>query len=104
MNAKRRQKINFVVTIAGSIIPAVINISACIIKRVQSLGGGRGMNMWKLFELQSCHLPHTEINGKWVSARPENYKPKYCSLWRRFKYACEVLTGKTETFRWPENQ
>jgi len=42
------------------------------------------------------------INGKWVSARPENYK--FRSLTEKIKEAWAVFTGKAEAFKWPEGQ
>jgi hypothetical protein len=44
------------------------------------------MAMWKLEQLQDREVPQTCINGKWVPARPENFKPKYCQVWRRLRY------------------
>lgn len=43
-----------------------------------------------------------EINGKWVPARPLNYK--YESWSERVSDAWLVLTGKADVFVWPENQ
>ena len=60
--------------------------------------------MWKLEQLQEKEVPQAYINRKWVPVRPENFKKRYCPLWKRIKYACEVITGKAETFYWPENQ
>ena len=42
----------------------------------------------------------TEINGKWVPARPYQYrtlKEKIIESWR-------VFIGKTDSVKWPENQ
>jgi len=41
----------------------------------------------------------TEINGKWVPARP--YVDQF--TWR-IKDAWRVLTGKADAFTWPEGQ
>jgi len=60
--------------------------------------------MWELKQLQESHQSQTEINGEWVSARPLNYTKKYCPFWKRLIFACEVLKGTAETFRWPGNQ
>lgn len=61
--------------------------------------------MWKLIELiKMAQETQTEIRGKWVPAKPENYKPKYCSIGRRIGYAWQVVIGKAETFTWPEGQ
>ena len=59
--------------------------------------------MWKLEELQNDQC-YANINGKWVPARPLNYKREWCGLFRRVCYAWMVLIGKHETFEWPENQ
>lgn len=61
--------------------------------------------MWKLEELlKSVKDLRAGINGKWVPARPENFKPKYCSIWKRLRYAWQVVQGRAETFVWPEGQ
>lgn len=60
--------------------------------------------MWKLKSLQDPEMPQTEINGKWVPARPENFKKKYLSLRKRIKYAWEVFQCRAEAFTWPEGQ
>jgi hypothetical protein len=61
--------------------------------------------MWKLKQLcVSAVENQVLINGKWVPARPENFKPKYCSIFQRAKYAWQVIVGKAETFTWPEGQ
>lgn len=60
--------------------------------------------MWNLEQLQDRQVPQACINGKWVPARPENFKPKYCSLWKRLYYAWKVVRGRAETFVWPEGQ
>ena len=42
----------------------------------------------------------TEINGKWVRARPINYQ-----FWEvRWRDAWAVLTGRADAFTWPEGQ
>ena len=60
--------------------------------------------MWKLEQLQDRTVPMVCINGKWVPVRPENFKPKYCSLLKRLRYAWQVVRGRAETFVWPEGQ
>jgi hypothetical protein len=61
--------------------------------------------MWELNNLiEAANSTETEIKGKWVPARPENYKPECCSLWERLGYAWQVVLGKAETFTWPEGQ
>lgn len=42
------------------------------------------------------------INGKWVPARPVNWK--YRTLKQRIKEAWYVFTGKADAFIWPEDQ
>lgn len=42
------------------------------------------------------------LNGKWVPARPVNWK--YDSWRERLRNAWAVLTGEAEAFRWPEGQ
>jgi len=42
----------------------------------------------------------TEINGRWVPARPVDCR----SIWTRLKEAWYVFTGKVEAFKWPEGQ
>lgn len=39
----------------------------------------------------------TEINGKWQPARPRGYQ----SLFRRFRLAWWVFTGKADALTWP---
>ena len=61
--------------------------------------------MWTLKQLLVSAVEHqTAINGKWVSARPENFKPRCCSVLQRLKYAWQVVIGKAETFIWSEGQ
>lgn len=61
--------------------------------------------MWELeLLLQNCKETQACINGKWVPARPENFKPSHCLLWSRLRYAWQVLRGRAETFVWPEEQ
>ncbi len=42
------------------------------------------------------------INGKWVPARPINYR--YRSLLERIREAWAVFAGKADAFLWPEGQ
>jgi len=44
----------------------------------------------------------TEIDGKWVIARPINYK--YESLRERFKAAWEVFRRRADAFYWSKGQ
>jgi len=48
------------------------------------------------------HTVSTEVNGKWVPARPINYK--YRSFMEKLKEAWAVFTGKADAFMWPEGQ
>jgi hypothetical protein len=63
--------------------------------------------MWKLEELQSNEfspMPLAEINGKWVLARPLNYRKQYTSFLDRIKRAWKVFTCEADCFMWPEGQ
>ena len=55
-----------------------------------------------LESLQTDDMALTDINGKWVPARPINYK--YRSIQQRFREAWAVFTGRAEAFTWPEGQ
>jgi len=57
--------------------------------------------IWKLKSLQNLDT-QAEINGKWVPARPENYK--FRSFREKLKDALAVFSGEAEAFRWPEGQ
>lgn len=50
----------------------------------------------------SIDRAHAEINGKWVPARPINYRCE--SWWNRVKAAWLVLCGKADAVIWPEGQ
>lgn len=60
--------------------------------------------MWTLKQLQDPDMPQANISGKWVPARPENYKRKNMGLRMRIKNAWEVFTCRSESFTWPEQQ
>lgn len=45
----------------------------------------------------------TEINGKWVPARPEPYYGWY-GTWMRLKDAWEVFRGRADAVKWPGGQ
>jgi hypothetical protein len=60
--------------------------------------------MWKLVDLQYKNLPQTCINGKWIPARPLNYRRKFMPFIDRIKYAWMVFTCKAEAFTWPGEQ
>ena len=61
--------------------------------------------MWALKGLVECtETTQTNINGKWVPSRPENYKKDNMTLLERFKDAWAVFTCKAEAFIWPEGQ
>lgn len=64
----------------------------------------KGVAMWTLAQLNNSKNCTTEINGRRVPARPENYKPRMCPVWKRVWYAWQVIKGKAETFTWPEGQ
>jgi len=58
---------------------------------------------WQLKDLiNSTNSVDGEINGKWVPARPINYK--YEGLIERFKNAWEVFVGRADAVVWPEGQ
>ena len=58
--------------------------------------------IWKLNELQYNQLDQKEINGKWLYARPINYK--YRNLFEKLKEAYLVFIGKVEIFIFPEDE
>lgn len=61
--------------------------------------------MWKLNDLLKFSKENLiQINGKWVACRPENFKCKYCNIFKRLIFAWQVILGKAETFTWPEGQ
>ena len=60
----------------------------------------KGVNIWKLQNLLNCCMSNsTEIDGKWVPARPIGWQG-----WRRFKAAWLVFTGKADAVIWPKGQ
>ena len=58
--------------------------------------------MWALRQLCDPNMPMTNINEKWVPARPINWK--YRTLIQRLKEAWEVFMGRADCFTWPEGQ
>lgn len=60
--------------------------------------------MWKLADLQEKNFHQTCIDGKWVPARPLNYRREYMSFVDRVKYAWAVFTCRAEAFVWPCDQ
>jgi len=58
--------------------------------------------IWRLKDLQDRETVQTEINGKWVPARPINWTCR--SLRVRVKEAWAVFKGEAEAFKWPEGQ
>jgi len=57
--------------------------------------------MWILKDLMKCASEtQTEINGKWVPARPIPYRTYLQCL----REAWAVLIGKADCFIWPEDQ
>lgn len=57
--------------------------------------------MYKLIDLYK-HNSKTEINGRWVPARPINHTCR--TLRERLSEAWAVFTGKADAFTWPEGQ
>jgi len=60
--------------------------------------------MWTLKSLyEHCNECRTEINDKWVPARP---LPTYgwYGVKERFRAALAVFNGKADAFTWPEGQ
>ena len=55
--------------------------------------------MYKLRDLQE-HSVSAEINGKWIPARPLQYR----SFMEKLKEAWAVFIGKADAFMWPEDQ
>jgi hypothetical protein len=56
--------------------------------------------VWNLKGLyKHCHECQTEVNGKWVPARP-----LLGSFRWRLSDAWNVLIGKADAFKWPEGQ
>lgn len=47
-----------------------------------------------------CNGVQKEINGKWVPARPDNYR--YEGFLTRIRHAWMVLTGKVDCVIWDE--
>lgn len=62
------------------------------------------MRMWTLEQLREKEIPQTCINGKWVPARPENFKKTCMTLFERLQHAWEVFMCRAEAFKWPEGQ
>lgn len=65
--------------------------------------------MWLLKDLcNHCSIhstrgsTFTNLNGKWIPARPENWK--FRSLRQRFREAKAVFSGQADCFVWPEGQ
>lgn len=50
-----------------------------------------------IYLIDNLHENLVEIDGKWVVARPVNYK--YSSLIRRLKSAWEVLRGRADVVK-----
>jgi len=54
--------------------------------------------MHKIDELlKDKEISQACIDGKWVVARPENFKKKYTTIRFRLREAWNVFTGKAET-------
>lgn len=58
--------------------------------------------IWNLDSLQERNQSTVFINGKWVTARPVNYK--YRSFKEKIVDAWSVFIGKADAFKWPEGQ
>jgi hypothetical protein len=59
--------------------------------------------MWTLRALMdSVGSNSVEINGRWVPARPINWR--YRTLRQRISEAWLVFTGRADAFTWPEGQ
>jgi len=59
--------------------------------------------MWTLKDLlNAATTTSCFINGKWVPARPINYRHE--SIKARFRNAWAVFNGKADAVKWPENQ
>ena len=60
--------------------------------------------MWDLRALMQCaNTTQTEVDGRWVPARPIPL-PGIDGLLCRIADAWEVLMGRSEAFKWPEGQ
>jgi hypothetical protein len=59
------------------------------------------VTVWRVENL-GINEPKACVNGKWVPARPVNYK--YRTLFERIREAWLVFTGKADCFIWPEGQ
>jgi hypothetical protein len=59
-------------------------------------------NLFKVEDLLDTQAGYTStnINGKWLPARPEGYQ----SLWSRMYCAWLIFTGKADAVIWPGNQ
>jgi len=57
--------------------------------------------MWTIKELREWPN-ETLVNGKWVPARPLNWRHR--SLLQRIKEAIAVFFGRAESFVWSEEQ
>ena len=58
---------------------------------------------WSLRELyEHINSNKANINGKWVPARPENYK--LISFRERLRNSWLVFVGKADIVVWPEGQ
>jgi hypothetical protein len=61
--------------------------------------------VWSLDELRSDSMTQTTYKNsdKWIIARPENFKPKYLSIFERLYRSYLVFIGKADCFIWPED-
>lgn len=59
------------------------------------------MSTWSVDQIKISY-DQTCINGRWVAARPENWKRR--TLWQRLSEAWKVFTGELDSLRWPCGQ
>jgi len=53
-----------------------------------------------LYNLSVLYENQTEINGKWIPARPLGFP----GLWQRLRASWLVFSGKADALLWPEGQ
>lgn len=54
-----------------------------------------------MLKIEDLNDTQANVNGKWIPARPENYK--YRSLRKKISDAIAVFNGKAEAVVWPKN-
>lgn len=60
------------------------------------------MTTWRLADLICKDVPQTCVSGRWVPARPVNWKSR--TLCERLREAWQVFTGRYDTIIWPEDE